>query len=166
MKHFRVNYDAENWKKISKSLLDNHRKIHRNNRAQILDDSLTLARAGHLDYSLALENLEYLADEVDFMPWAAAIGELNYMGKMLGRSAGYGAYKEFMIRQLLPIYQHLGFENKKTDSSMTIRLREVVINQVCNLGHDDCKEKAIQLFRKWSKGWSSLEFKILTYLNL
>lgn len=98
--NFRVNYDSENWKKISKSLMDNHKKIHRTNRAQILDDSLTLARAGLLDYKLALETTEYLADEVDYIPWSAAIGELSHIGRILSRTAGYGAYKEFMIRQV------------------------------------------------------------------
>jgi len=139
-------------------LQDNHKKIHRTNRAQILDDSLTLARAGQLEYTLALENIEYLADEVDYMPWAAAIGELNYIGRMLGRTAGYGAYKEFMIRQLLPIYEHLGFENKKTDSAMDIRLREEVISQLCNLGYEGCTEKAIELYRKWAKGGPFLKY--------
>ena len=151
MSFYRVNYDSENWKKISAALLKDHKKIHRTNRAQILDDSLTLAKAGLLDYPTALGTTEYLAKEVDYIPWTAAIAELNYIGKMLGRTPGYGAFKEFMIRQLLPIYQHLGFENKETDSSTDIRLREEIINLLCNLGYDDCEDKAIQLFRKWLK---------------
>jgi aminopeptidase N len=48
----RVNYDKTNWEMISQSLLMDHRTIHRINRAQILDDSLTLARAGHLQYKV------------------------------------------------------------------------------------------------------------------
>ena len=132
-------------------MLKNHQKIHRTNRAQILDDSLTLAKAGLLDYPIALGTTEYLENEVDYIPWTAAISELNYIGKLLGRTAGYGAFKEFMIRQLLPIYHHLGFENKETDTSSDIRLRAEIINLLCDLGFDDCEEKAIQLFRKWLK---------------
>jgi hypothetical protein len=56
---------------------------------QILDDSLTLARAGHLDYPLALANTEYLSKETEYIPWAAAIGELSYIGRMLSRDRFY-----------------------------------------------------------------------------
>ena len=128
MFHFRVNYDPENWQKISATLLKDHKSIHRVNRAQILDDSLTLARAGLLNYPLALGTTEYLAKELEYIPWVAALGELTYVGSMLGRTSGYGEYKKFLIQQLLPIYKHLGFLNKKSDSAMDIRLREQVHN--------------------------------------
>jgi hypothetical protein len=156
-----VNYDVENWLKISAALLKDHKSIHRTNRAQILDDSLVLAREDLLDYPIALETTEYLANELDYIPWAAAIAEFKYIGKMLGRTAGYGAYKEYMIHKLLPIYKHLGFENKDTDSSMDIELREEVINILCNVGYDDCEEKATVLFRAWKN--SSSKYSKINY---
>jgi hypothetical protein len=159
--YFRVNYDVENWLKISAALLKDHKSIHRTNRAQILDDSLVLAREDLLDYPIALETTEYLANELDYIPWAAAIAEFKYIGKMLGRTAGYGAYKEYMIHKLLPIYNHLGFENKDTDSSMDIELREEVINILCNVGYDDCEEKATVLFRAWKN--SSSKYSKINY---
>ncbi len=162
MFHFRVNYDPENWKKISAALLKDHKSIHRVNRAQILDDSLTLARAGLLSYPIALGTTEYLAKELEYIPWVAAISELNYVGTLLGRTSGYGEYKKFLIQQLLPIYKHLGFENKKSDSAMDIRLREQVINTLCNLGYDECEEKALQLFIEWKSSSSKLPVLLLT----
>ena len=47
---FRVNYDKMNWQMISQALLMDLNQIHRINRAQLLDDVLTLARTGHIDY--------------------------------------------------------------------------------------------------------------------
>ena len=44
--YYRVNYDKENWAALSKQLDDDHEAIDSTNRAQILDDSLNLARAG------------------------------------------------------------------------------------------------------------------------
>ena len=129
--------------------MKDHKSIHRTNRAQILDDSLTLAKAGLLDYPLALANYEYLTQEQDYIPWFSALNELSHIGSLLGRTAGYGAYKEFLIRQLLPIYNHLGFENKGSDSSLDIRLRAQVFNTMCSLGYGDCVNKASQLFRAW-----------------
>ena len=109
-----------------------------------------------MDYPIALETTEYLAKEIDYIPWAAAIAEFKYIGLMLGRTAGYGHYKEFMIHQLLPLYKHLGFDNKDSDSAMDIELREEVINILCNVGFDDCEEKATQHFRAWKSSSGNL----------
>lgn len=43
---YRVNYDDNNWKLITQQLVTDHSVIHVINRAQILDDSFNLARAG------------------------------------------------------------------------------------------------------------------------
>jgi len=134
--------------------LKDHKSIHRVNRAQILDDSLFLARAGLLDYSIALGTTEYLTKEFEYIPWVAAIRAMNYIDSMLGRTSGYGEYKKFMIQQLLPIYKHLGFENKKSDSEMDIKLREQVISMLCNLEYEECEKKAIQLFTEWKNSSS------------
>jgi aminopeptidase N len=149
-----VNYDPKNWQKILDTLLNNHKSIHRVNRAQILDDSLFLARAGLLDYPIALGTTEYLTKEFEYIPWVAAIKAMNYIGSMLGRTSGYGEYKKFMIQQLLPIYKHLGFENKKYDSEMDIKLREQVISMLCSLEYEECEKKAIQLFTEWKNSSS------------
>ena len=44
--YYRVNYDDRNWEAIIDQLLQNHLAIPTINRAQIIDDSLSLARAG------------------------------------------------------------------------------------------------------------------------
>ena len=44
--YYRVNYDDNNWKLLIKQLKADHTKIHVNNRAQLIDDALNLARAG------------------------------------------------------------------------------------------------------------------------
>ena len=108
----RVNYDGENWLKISKALLTNHTVINRLNRAQILDDSLSLARAGLLQYPVALATTEYLTKEVDYIPWKAALNQLSYLDLMLGRTQDYAEFKTFMIHQLISLYNHLGFDFK------------------------------------------------------
>ena len=44
--YFRVNYDEENWRLLIKELKSNAKdSIHRLNRAQIIDDIMSLARA-------------------------------------------------------------------------------------------------------------------------
>lgn len=70
--YYRVNYDENLWNSIIKQLRDgNHEKIHLLSRAQLIDDSLNLARAGKISYRIPLEILEHLVNETDYIPWAS-----------------------------------------------------------------------------------------------
>lgn len=70
--YYRVNYDQHLWDLLVAQLRgDEFGKIHLLNRAQLVDDSLSLARAGKIDYQVPLDILEYLEKEFDYIPWAS-----------------------------------------------------------------------------------------------
>lgn len=70
--YYRVNYDNNLWKLLIQQLNgNNHEQIHLLNRAQLVDDSLNLARAGKIDYDIPLSILGYLIKEKDYVPWAS-----------------------------------------------------------------------------------------------
>lgn len=46
---------------------------------QIVDDSLNLARASIVNYSLALDTVQYLEKEVHYLPWLAAYNNLGFI---------------------------------------------------------------------------------------
>ena len=72
-----MNYDKKNWKLIAEQLQRNHTAIHVINRAQILDDAFNLAKSGLLDYEVALSLTSYLGQETEYIPWKAALSELD-----------------------------------------------------------------------------------------
>jgi hypothetical protein len=82
---FRVNYDEENWRKLASYLnsMDNFGKIHVNNRAQLINDALSLARANFVSYPAALDFTNYLAYETEYLPWATAFSSLEYINDRL-----------------------------------------------------------------------------------
>lgn len=139
---YRVNYDTKNWDLIRRQLLSDHHQIHRINRGQILDDALNLARAGYLDYQTALGMTEYLVKEDEYIPWSAAITAFSYLELMLGRSGGFGAFKNYLISELLPIFNRLGVETKSNDTFLDILLRESVVKIICRLGFEKCETEA------------------------
>ena len=70
--YYRVNYDDNLWNLLIEQLRgDEHNKIHLLNRAQLVDDSLNLARAGKISYDIPFGILEYLQKESDYIPWAS-----------------------------------------------------------------------------------------------
>lgn len=92
--YYRVNYDRANWQMIIKQLnKQNFKDISTINRAQLIDDALNLARAGKLDYTIALDVTSYLAHETEYLPWKAAFNALNYLNDMLIKTQGYDKFR-------------------------------------------------------------------------
>merc|ERR1719150_2841514 len=146
---YRVNYDLANWGLLAQHLLANHRQIHRINRAQILDDSLNLARASLLPYPAALQITEYLTLETDFVPWSAAITGLGYLEAMMQTSPGFGELRRYLLATLQPVYRRLGLEEVAGESYLDQRLRVVVAELVCRLGDQECAQHSAQLLADW-----------------
>lgn len=93
--YYRVNYDVKNWGMII-SHLRNPAKYHEigaSNRAQLIDDALNLARAGYLNYSIALDVTRYLKHETDYVPWVSSIHALNFIDLMLIKNGDYYLFK-------------------------------------------------------------------------
>jgi hypothetical protein len=92
---YRVLYNEDNYQLLTNYLKsENHNKIHPLNKAQLLDDSLNLARAGVLNYSIALELTKYLVNETDFIPWLSYFNALTFLNSRL---TGTQDYKSFQV---------------------------------------------------------------------
>lgn len=63
------------------------------NRAQIVSDSLHLARSGVLNYSIALNITKYLSKEISYIPWTAAFSDLGYIEVMINKMPVYDKFK-------------------------------------------------------------------------
>lgn len=68
---------------IIQQLLNDHNKISVINRAQLLDDAFTLASAGVIGYTHALNLANYLTYELEYAPWVSIADELDYIDRML-----------------------------------------------------------------------------------
>lgn len=91
--YYRVNYDERNWNLLTQQLLDDPREISVINRAQMIDDSFNLARAGLLDYSIAFNVTRYLQQELEYIPWRSAATGFKFLDAMLCRTPIYGAFQ-------------------------------------------------------------------------
>lgn len=88
-----MNYDAQNWNLIVSQLKADFGAILLNNRAQLMDDGLNVARVNALPYSIPLSMARYLVNEREYVPWKAALNGLSYLDLMFVSSDGYGAFK-------------------------------------------------------------------------
>uniref|UniRef100_T1GAR9 ERAP1-like C-terminal domain-containing protein n=1 Tax=Megaselia scalaris TaxID=36166 RepID=T1GAR9_MEGSC len=66
--YYRVFYDNKTMYSIHQALIaPNHSNINENNRAQFIDDLLSFARAGYLNYYETLQMLEYIENEESYI---------------------------------------------------------------------------------------------------
>lgn len=82
---------------LIKQLKDSHTDIHVLNRAQLIDDAFTLARAGKLDYSIPLNLTKYLTKENNTIPWYPAMNGLSFVLERMSRSDV--GYKDLKVNQ-------------------------------------------------------------------
>ncbi|GAB1605730.1 aminopeptidase N-like, partial [Argonauta hians] len=146
--YYRMNYDVSNWKALIEQLNTDHKVIHVINRAQIIDDAWSLARAGMLDIKIALGTLEYLNKEEEWIPWFAASNHLYYVKNMLSRTGAYRDLALFMQRLVTVHYYRIGWDNSGTEHTETF-MRQQIISIACHYNVKGCTEEATRQFHLW-----------------
>ncbi|KAK3890636.1 hypothetical protein Pcinc_005432 [Petrolisthes cinctipes] len=146
---YRVNYDANNWDLLRTQLESSHTTIHSTNRAQILNDAFSLARAGLLNYTTALGLTTYMVREEGLVPWNAVLPNLRYLLDMFGRSSSFGALRDYVRQLVVQMYDSVGFIDDLTSPLVTQLKRVVAVDQACSLAHPPCVHEASAVFEAW-----------------
>lgn len=100
--YYRVNYDYNSWI----ILVRNFNQFPEVTRAQLIDDSLHLARAEVLSYDIPLTFLLKL-NEKEILAWAAVSSGIGYLTDMLNREPAYEYFRVsgiYAINTVLYIY--------------------------------------------------------------
>ena len=150
--YYRVNYDDWNWQHLAQVLRDDHTKIHKLNRAQIIDDAIHLARSNQMSYNRALALTEYLFKETEYIPWMSALKSFSFIDLMLNDNSSLTEHrylKEYLIKQLTPLYKSLGFQVSQNETHMTTLLRRSVLLWLCKYEYAACVDTAKAMFNTW-----------------
>lgn len=147
---YRVNYDMSNWLALIDTLKQDHKKIPVVNRAQIINDAWNLAKAQELPITIALDTLNYLNKEDDYVPWSAVIRELGYVDDMLSTTDIYGEFQNFIKMKVSePFKKHgLNFANL---THLEIYAVTAFVQTACSYGVESCINQAKMLFKEWMK---------------
>ena len=148
MGYYRVNYDVNNWNELIKVLNSkNYKQIHVLNRAQLIDDSLNLAADGYISYRIAFGILSYLSRETDYIPWRAAVTNLDNIDYILKDRAAHDYYKKFVKRLAKKMFVVYGMKERPEDTLMDKFAREVAIDWTCRMGDEGCLSQMYEILR-------------------
>ncbi|XP_014203770.1 thyrotropin-releasing hormone-degrading ectoenzyme-like [Copidosoma floridanum] len=132
--YYRVNYDEATWRGIGSALLANHTSIPPGTRAALIDDALSLARQGSLDYGTALELLGYIGNaELDYAPWRALARHASQLDFALYETNSYPEFQEFMRN----IASQL-FDETKAKLDQGSPLAVLAIQLACSFENQKC----------------------------
>ncbi|XP_025415668.1 aminopeptidase N-like isoform X2 [Sipha flava] len=148
---YRVNYDSRNWNMLIEYLNDpdSYSNIGTINRAQLIDDAMSLSRAGYLSYQTSLDLTKYLYHETEYVPWKSAYRSFTYLHQMLIKTAIYDKLKAYVLHLISPMYKITGFADNPRDDQLVIYKRFSLLSCACELGHSDCVRNAVAQFQNW-----------------
>ncbi|XP_064596081.1 endoplasmic reticulum aminopeptidase 2-like [Liolophura sinensis] len=153
---YRVNYDESMWDELITVLKsDNHQVFSAGDRAGLIDDAFALSRAGRMKITTALDLSTYLVHEQDYVPWVAAIDNLDYIGHRLLDRPAYADFKEYFLNLLSPIIGKLGWEDK--GSHLDKFLRQMVLREAVYLGQGSAVPEGKRHFDQWMNEGKSLD---------
>ncbi|KAH8271420.1 hypothetical protein KR018_009700, partial [Drosophila ironensis] len=149
---YKINYDATNWKLLINTLNSkDFGRIHILNRAQLIDDVMSLAWSGYQNYETALQLINYLKFETALLPWKTAFAKLANLRAIIRYTPATGDFKRFIGNLITPIYKHLNGINDTFDSISRdqILLKSMVGGWACRNELLDCVPQAQAYFRSW-----------------
>nr|QLC28943.1 aminopeptidase N4 [Spodoptera frugiperda] len=145
---YRVNYDEYTWNLIALALRGDqwNSNIHELNKAQIVNDVFSFARAGLMKYDRALHILAFLARETDYAPWAAAITGFNWLRNRLAGHPLEANLNNLIRAWAKKAMDELTYEPASDATFMDRYFRFQLAPLMCNVGDTECREKAKTFF--------------------
>lgn len=174
---YKVKYDQKNWNLLIDHLNSPHfTEIDVSNRAQLIDDAMDLAWTGDQDYDIALRVVKYLFQEFEYIPWKAALVNLNAVNRMLKRTPQYQVFIDYMRKILTHQYELMGglIGGSSTWSGKFDALKHkiLVMGWSCRFEVGDCVGQAVKLFKGWMLepepdvvNHIPVDFRSITYCN-
>jgi aminopeptidase N len=141
---YRVNYGLNLWNRIITQLKRDFGKIHRLNRAQLIDDSSHLAEAELISFEVPLGIMSYLENEVNYAPWASANRVQGTIKQNILGSKIHQRFQEFMQKNVQKVFNNFGTKIIENEPRTDRLLREISINVACKYQLESCLTKTLQ----------------------
>uniref|UniRef100_A0A9J2P9I1 Aminopeptidase n=1 Tax=Ascaris lumbricoides TaxID=6252 RepID=A0A9J2P9I1_ASCLU len=154
--YLRVLYEHNIYKEFVKQLREDHQAISAVDRASIINDAFSFAKAGLLPIETAMNLVQYVekVDEMERIPWNVIIGHLKSIENCIFESEHIDLFQEFMRSLLMRAYQRLGWSHK--EEHVERLLQTEILALACKLQVGDCSRHATQRFHQWTHDKTSV----------
>ncbi|XP_076285780.1 aminopeptidase N-like [Lasioglossum baleicum] len=150
--YYRVNYDDGIWQSLAKYLNSGKmHHIHPVNRAQLIDDALTMARINHTKYETAMSLTLYLHREMDYIPWMTTFKNLEFLRPLIFTSKNYDIFKHYIRYIMQSLTKNVTYVSSPKDDHPTKVLKMNAMKWACLADVKECVDEAHKEFNEWLK---------------
>ncbi|XP_041970214.1 membrane alanyl aminopeptidase-like [Aricia agestis] len=153
---YRVNYDDHSWIMIRNALKEKRESIHYLNRAKIINDLFGLLHADEINFKQLLDVSQFLKDETEYAVWYAAIRGFSRLRNYYTGTDAMKLIDDTILDLMDNIITKLGYAVGSTDSLTTQKNRMQILQFACNIGHKDCIDHAITLFKNFRNNGTAI----------
>ncbi|XP_002012781.2 aminopeptidase N [Drosophila persimilis] len=144
--YYRVLYDKPLLDSLQVALSSsNHSGVPVENRAQIVDDLFNFARVGYIDYANVFEFMEYLSQDVDYVPWYATYQGLQFVAKRLPLN-NLPNFKKYLSDITDAVFAKLGVTWSPDDTVLDVYNRNNLVGWLCRYQARDCNQLVADTF--------------------
>ncbi|XP_044763232.1 aminopeptidase N-like isoform X2 [Coccinella septempunctata] len=148
--YYMVNYDEQIWRALIKDIMN----VPPLTRAQLIGDSMELAKANLLDYDIPLRLIANMAVNdkmIMFVPTLVAFNKLEFLSDMLINTPAFGLFENYHKTIFKDTYHTVDFSNT-LDDYLSLRIMKTVLEWSCRSVESRCAILAHSLYRKWMQG--------------
>lgn len=147
---YRVAYSAELWRGLKEAV--SSKSFSASDRLGLVDDCFALARSGDVATATALDFLKAYDCENDLSVWLAVSDRTNEVCELLEDSNSDNPFRHFAREIFKNISLELGWEKLPTDTSLTLRLRSLVLRHYGYYGDPATIREAQKRFWEFTRG--------------
>ena len=90
-----------------------------------------------------------MGNEIEYIPWAAALKGFGYIKGMLQHTPSYEQFRNYINKLVKPVYSKLGYKTDPSYEPLDIYFHEIILQWACNVGETNCDIKVKDEFAAW-----------------
>ncbi|XP_071745452.1 aminopeptidase N [Lepeophtheirus salmonis] len=149
--YYRINYNDENWKRITLYLRRNYTRIYKYNRVQLIDDSFSLAIAGYITYLVPFKITKYLPNEDEPLIWLTFFKKLSEITSKIFSIEIQDKIKIYLRNITLKLFDKYQKEYSDSKDFLQKKLWQLSTQWSCKFGNPKCVNISIKAVEEWMK---------------
>ncbi|XP_071747225.1 thyrotropin-releasing hormone-degrading ectoenzyme isoform X2 [Lepeophtheirus salmonis] len=149
--YYRINYNEENWKRITLYLRSNYTRIYKYNRVQLIDDSFSLAIAGYISYLVPFKITTYLPNEDEALIWLTFFQKLSDITSNIFSMEIQDKIKIYLRNITQKLFDKYEKENSDSKDFLEKKLWQLSTQWSCKFDNPKCINISIKAVEEWMK---------------
>jgi aminopeptidase N len=151
---FRVQYDSSILEKLKTAV--QNKSFGASDRIGVIGDAFTLSKAGLVPLTDVFSILQAYEDEEDYSVWQEVSVAMGAIANILEGTDAAEKFRSFRAKLWSKIASKLGWEQKSTDSDLTLLLRTLALTALANTGDEAVIAEVRKRFAAYQQDPSSL----------